>query len=262
VIGAHDAYETERESRGSYGCAWPSSADNCAYSSPYPPSAEILGALITTELLHIWENFVLSEAELDDLRRSTPSLQAIEKLDALILRQAETMGWRLALSPLVHLRFSEWDSRPDGPMLFEQYGRALKKSARLFQKREPPPIDDPQLYPFKEESVEELRRCLRQMRNAFSGRRAGPSLDELIDYFQKTVSAEGSALVHLKTNIDSWIEFFRANSTMIKPLLLRKRGSPAALFDNWFAWGKGLEPETIRQKISEPGKFLNNSRKC
>ncbi len=76
---------------------------------PYPRSPEHLGAFITKELFDIWED-LLSDAERGELQRSQPSQAAVEKLDALILKQAETLGWRLALSPLVHLRFSEWDS--------------------------------------------------------------------------------------------------------------------------------------------------------
>jgi hypothetical protein len=51
--------------------------------------------------------------------------------------EAETLGWRLGLSALVHLRFREWGSCPNGPALFEPYGKALVKSGRRFQKLEP-----------------------------------------------------------------------------------------------------------------------------
>ena len=223
---------------------------------PYPPSQEALGALITQELLDLWEN-LLSDAEFDEVRRLRPSPSAVEKLDALILKQAETMGWRLGLSALVHLRLSEWDFQSNGPALFERYGKALAKSARRFQKKEPLPIDDPDLYRLKHETVSELRLFLRNLRNAFSTRRVAPSSDEAIDYFQKTVS--GGAFVHLKTNIDSWLQFLREDWTSIKPLLLGQRASPAALFDAWFARSKGFEPETVRQTISELGKLVRNS---
>jgi hypothetical protein len=43
-------------------------------------------------------------------------------------------------------------------------------------------------------------------------------------------------------------------------LLHGKRTSPATLFDSWMAWSKGVEPETIRQKISELGKFFRDRR--
>jgi len=226
---------------------------------PYPPSAEALGALVTKELSYIWES-ILSDTELRELRGpQSVSATAVEKLDALILKQAETMGWRLGLSPLVHLRFSEWDFQSNGPTLFQRYGKALAKSARLFQKRELPPIDDPDLYRLKQETVSELRLFLRNLRSAFSRRRVSPSSDEVIDYFQKTVSAEGDAFIHLKANMNSWLQFFRADSISVKLLLHGKRATPATLFDSWLAWGKGFEPETIRQKISELGRFVRDS---
>jgi hypothetical protein len=169
------------------------------------------------------------------------------------------MGWRLGLSGLVQFRFAEWDFLSNGPTLFELYGKALAKSARRFQKRELPPIDDTDLYGFKQETVQELRRLLRSLRSAFSRRRASPSSDEIIDYFQKTVLAEGDAFIHLKTSMNSWLQFFRADSISVKLLVHGKRTSPAALFDSWFAWCKGLEPETVRQKISDLGRFVRDS---
>jgi hypothetical protein len=216
---------------------------------------------LTKELFDIWES-ILSDIELHELRCShTVSATTFEKLDALILKQAETMGWRLGLSALVHLRFSEWDSYPNGPALFEQYGKALAKSARRFQKRELPPIDDPDLYRAKQETVLELRLLLRDLRNVFSTRRIQPSSDELIDYFQKTVSAEGDAFIHLKTNMNSWLQFFRSDPISVKLLFNAKRAALAALFDSWLASSKGFDPETVRQKISELGRFVRDSRK-
>jgi hypothetical protein len=228
---------------------------------PYPTSGEALGALITRQLIDIWEG-ILSDSELRELK-GTRSVSAaiVEKLDALILRQAETMGWRLGLSVLVHLRFGEWDAESNGPALFEQYGKALAKAARRFQKRESPPIDDPELYRFKEETVAELRLFGRNLRNAFSKRRVGLSSDELLEYFEKTVSIQDNAFLHLKTNISSWLQFFRTKFRLAKPLLLGKRASPAALFDYWLAWSKGLQAETIRQNISDLGRFVRDSHK-
>jgi hypothetical protein len=227
---------------------------------PYPPSPEDLGALITEQLVNIWTG-ILSDKELRELQGKNPATATtFDKLDALILKQAETMGWRLGLSSLVHLRFCDWDFQPDGPNLFERYGKALAKSARCFQKKRPVPIDDPDLYRHKREAVPELRLFLQNLRSAFSRRRTGPSFDELIEYFEGTVSAQGDAFVHLRANLNSWTQYFRANPTSIKLLLHGKRISPATLFDSWCAWGKGLEPETIRQKISELGRLFRDSR--
>jgi integrase len=225
---------------------------------PYPPSAETLGAIITKELSYIWEG-ILSDSEIRELRSQSVSASGVEKLDALILKQAETLGWRLGLSELVHLRFNDWDFQANGPVLFEKYGKALAKSARRMQKLEPPPIDDPDLYRGKQETVLELRLFLRSLRNAFSRLRRQPSSDELIEYFRTTISAAGDAFIHLKTNSNSWLQFFRADPISVKLLLHGKRAAPATLFDAWLAWGKGFEPETIRQKISELGRFVRDS---
>jgi hypothetical protein len=223
---------------------------------PYPSSPVEFGALITDELLDIWIQS-LSKRETLELQ-SWPSISATasQKLDALILKQAETFGWRLALSTLVHRRFEEWDHKPDGPLLFGQYGKALTKCARIFQKRQAPPIDDPDLYRAKEETVVELRLLVRSLRNSFSQKGCNPSVDELIDY----VRHESGHHPHLNANIASWLQYFRLHPTSIKLLLSQQRTSPAALFDEWLAWSKGLEPETVRQKISELSGFQRHQK--
>lgn len=225
---------------------------------PYPSSQEQFGNLISKELRDIWIE-LLSDAERDELRRKQPvSPSAVEKLDTLILKQAETMGWRLGLSESVHIRFSEWDFEDNGPALFEKYGKALAIATRRFQKKERPPIDDPDLHIVKKETVHELRHLLRAIRAKFSPARIGPDSNQLIDFFQETISSEPAFFVHLEANINSWSQFIQANSTQIKPLLLAKRPSPASLFDSWFSWSKGLEQETVRQKISELGRFVRH----
>ncbi len=200
----------------------------------YPPSPEQLGTLIDIELGDIWIK-ILPEAERDQFHwPDAVSPNALEKLDALILRQAETMGWRMGLSQFVHWRFDQWDVKPNGPELFEQYGRAFATSARRFQKTKPPPIDDPNLHLFKKENVHEIRQLRRALKKEFCKKRIAPTSDQLIDLFQKTVSVEGDAFAHLKRNVKSWITFLRENSEATEPLLLGKRASPAALFDFWF----------------------------
>ena len=68
-----------------------------------------------------------------------------QKLDQIILRQAETLGWHIGLSELVHFRFSEWDHEPDGPEMFRKLGLAYRNSALISQRRKLPPIEDPEL---------------------------------------------------------------------------------------------------------------------
>lgn len=222
---------------------------------PYPTSQEQFGDLITKELLHIWME-IMSDSERVDFSHSRPVPRALhDKFDALILKQAETMGWRLCLSSGVQWRFSEWDQQPNGPELFERYGKALAKSARRSQRLELPPIDDPDLHLLKKEMVRELRELLHNIRNEVSTAQRSRNTDELIDLFEETVSDKTRSFIRLKTNSKHWIQFFRENSAYLKELFLKKRASPAALFDEWLAWCQGRDPETVRQEISGLGRF-------
>ena len=261
IIGYEDVPDPLQESKARNGCFGPRSPDHCGDSAPVSPVGRRSGFPCNKRTPPDLGG-VLSETELYEHRwPQSFSATAVEKLDSLILKQAETMGWRMGLSPLVHCRFSEWDLQSNGPALFGLYGKAIAKSARRSQKKEPPALDDPDLYPAKQETVSELRLFSKGLGHAFSKRKARLSSDELIQYFQKTVSAEGDAFIHLKANMNSWLQFFRADPRSIKALLLRKRRSPAALFDSWLAWGKGVESETVRQKISALGRVVRESGK-
>jgi hypothetical protein len=61
--------------------------------------------------------------------------------------------------------------------------------------------------------------------------------------------------------MNSWLQFLRSDPILAKLILQAKRAAPAELFDSWLAWGKGLNTETVRQKISELGSFVPNSGK-
>lgn len=223
---------------------------------PYPASPQELGVLISNELTNVWES-LLSKAELKLLQSQKMAPTAFEKLDALIVKQAQTMGWRLGLSQVVHWVFSEWDFQDNGPELFERYGEALATSALRFQKKRLPPLDDSTLPRFKKETVQELRQVLRHLRKAPSEKQGRLTSDRLINLFQVAVSREASKFRHLRANINSWKKFFRSQSP-IKPVVTGNRVSPAALFDHWFAWSKGRDPETVRQRISELGRFIRD----
>src|ERR1700730_12515022 len=61
---------------------------------------------------------------------------AFAKLDELILYQAETLGWRISLSPIVTWRMSNWEiDHPDGLELLERYGKAIVLAARYWRRR-------------------------------------------------------------------------------------------------------------------------------
>jgi hypothetical protein len=218
---------------------------------PYPSQQEF-GALITSELANIWVS-VLTEAERVRFASNELSVN-YEKLDALILKQAETFGWRLSLSEMVQRRFSEWDLLPDGPDRFERFGKACARSARIFQKIERPPIDDPDLRRVKAETVGELRLLLKTLRGVFSVRRTKLTMAAILQRFAAAVAEEPDTFRYLHTNLESWLMFFETNALSIKALAFGQRPSPATMFDSWLAWSKGHDADSIRQHLSRISK--------
>jgi hypothetical protein len=185
------------------------------------------------------------------------SEQGLAKLDEIILQQAETLGWRLPISCIVLERMSMWQLEPQGPKLFERLGKAMAKSARIAQKKELPPIDNPDLISIQTQAIRELRSLFRDMKKMFSRKRANLGEGEIAEAFVKIVYDSGDRYPFLKSNLIRWQMFFEQDPISLKVFAWSARPSPAALFHYWLSWCKGHEPETIRKKISE----MRNSRK-
>jgi hypothetical protein len=191
----------------------------------------------------------------------------LDKLDEVILRQAETAGWRLGLAPIVQRRLSEWERERGGPDRFIRLGKTYARAARVFQGLELPPIDDPQLYLTKHESVRELRALREKVRQKFPTERS--SALELRKFFLDTVSDENQDFVALRRNLERW-DAFLAHEDNHEALLRfahrdrAQRITPVYLFDAWIAWCKGaargepMDQDTVRKKISEAGKYLRS----
>lgn len=210
-------------------------------------------ALVTeNELLEIWLE-IMSAAELKSfkeggLARVTPA--AFAKLDAIILHQAETLGWRIGLSELVQSRFSEWDLKPGGPEKHKKYGMAVARSARRMQRKELPPIEDPDQWRVKQETVEELRVLLKSLKAKFALQRKGLTPKDAYGLFAATVSDSPESFPNLAANAERWTKFFEANSDVFGSMTLGDRIKPAALYDEFLAWSTGWDPDSIRQAIS------------
>jgi len=218
-------------------------------------NADEWGAVIEHQLLKIW-----TDALSDDQRhkvtaafqqRSLDSLsdELFAKLDSIILHQAQTLGWRITLSELVRLRMSQWDHAENGPELFRKLGSAFARLALIVQRRELPPVDDPDQWAVKQETVRELRLVLRMMRGSLSVKRREPVRDEVLALFSSTVS-ESSSFPHLSANRDRWLKFFDENRGVLRPLALGDRPAPASLYDEFHAWSTGWEIESLRQATS------------
>src|SRR5262249_30751038 len=94
-----------------------------------------LDKAITKELEGIWIA-QLSEPEKAKIaggKWSELPHQAWSRLDRTIVKQAETLGWRLLVSTLVLKSFRRWTEEATGPELFEALGKALARSVRILQ---------------------------------------------------------------------------------------------------------------------------------
>lgn len=216
---------------------------------------ERLSTLITWCLAAIWES-LLTKEERKHWHRWSPGQAEMPssfflKLDALILYQAETLGWRLMLSPLVNLRLKAWHEQTDGADLVEEFQKGIARAARILERKELAPINDPGLHSFKREMTRELRILLRRFRRS-RPLRSGPK--ELIEDFRDLVTRTDEFPL-LRANLDSWLDFLSyTRAIALINAAVGKRSSPAALFDEQRAWGTGYGQETLRQKISRLGR--------
>jgi hypothetical protein len=191
------------------------------------------------------------------LARMSP--EVLRVLDEIIVRQAGTLGWRIGLGELVQWRLSEWELVPDGLKLLRRYHRAVERAARIFQRREKPPLDDPDLYRFKVETVNELRVLLSEMRDEYQARFCDPPDDlepVLVAHFVKAVAGRSKSLPFLAANCASWQAYLKEQPTVLRLHLAGVRLRPASLFDSWFSWCKGVSDEWLRQTISRLGSSL------
>jgi hypothetical protein len=207
--------------------------------------------IVTLELLQIWETLLSPEehqatrATDNDGGFAPPSVE--QKLDDLILNQAQTLGWRIVFSDLVLKRFNKWESQENGPRLFEELGRSFAKSTKIFQQKLKPPLD-PDLRQFRTETVTELRVLLRNIKNVFSVKRRAPGQQEILATFETLASND--SFPHLRANLAVWLDYL-GEDVALRSFSSGSRISPAALFDSWLGWCQNRDAESLRQAISE-----------
>jgi hypothetical protein len=213
--------------------------------------------VVENELVRIWL-CELSAAERErvmerGMGEASPS--AFAKLDRIILQQAETLSWRIGLSELVQFRFSEWDTAPDGPEKHKKYGAACARAARIMQRRELPPITDPEQWAVKRETVTELRMVLKRMRATFALSRKTPSRSDVDELFFRIVT-ESPELVYLRANEERWRKFIDETPAALRPAAESRRTTPGDLYDHFLSWSTGWEQESLRQTIARLGPKL------
>jgi len=224
-------------------------------------TGESWGSHITMQLLALWlERIPAADQRIALARRKAwldqLSPSALRVLDEIIIRQAVTLGWRIELSELVLWRQSEWVSTPDGLGLLRLFHHSVERAARIHLRLEKPPLDDPDIYLFKLETVSELNTVLGKMRKArrARSRHAHRRLDaDLVAYFLALIKRNSRSLPSLARNWLRWKQFLRARPAELTVRLTAARTRPASLFDSWFSWCKGVEQEWVRQTISRLG---------
>jgi hypothetical protein len=221
-------------------------------------TAEQWGIAVDNELIEFWmRDMSASERKtlvFDDMGRlilDNVSSELFAKLDSIILEQAQSMGWRIGLSELVRFRFSCWDLEHDGPDKHKKYGVACRRSARIFQHLERPPLD-PDQWLVKKETVEELRLVLKTLRASFALRRdiRNPDVHE---FFYSAIAASPQSFPHLFADLKRWQMFCEKKPLALAPLVTSDRPQPATLYDEFLSTCSGWEQETLRQAITRLG---------
>jgi hypothetical protein len=215
---------------------------------------------ITIQLMEIWFQVLPpSDAEIalnhEAAWLTKMSSDAVDVLDQIIIRQAATVGWRIGLSTLVQWRLSEWELMRGGLKL-RRYHRAIEQAARIFRRVKKPPLDDPAFYGTKIETVKELRVLLTEMRDQSKTWLSKPLNEReaaAVAYFLEAIVRRSRAFPSLASNLKRWREFFAKRPGVLSQQLSGIRLRPASLFDLWFSWCKGVDPEGLRQKISRLG---------
>src|SRR6266404_4144509 len=201
-------------------------------------NAEQWGLVVENALIKIWVD-AMSAAERKGFEEGglgNVSAASFAKLDEIILHQAETLGWRIRLSKLVQFRQSEWDQEKAGPEKFRRMGMAEAKLARIVQRRELPPIEDPDQWLVKQETVEELRIVLQNLRATFAVQRKGLTPNEAHKLFSVAVSESPESFRHLASNLERWLRFFHENPDTLRPMAVGDRAKPGMLYDEFLAW--------------------------
>lgn len=213
-------------------------------------------ATIESELVEMWTDLLTDKerewANASGQNAVVPpkvSQSALAKFDALVLRQAETLGWRIGSCELVQRRFSQWETDPKGPEKFRKFGRAMERSAKTIQGKIKPPVDPGEKIA-KRETVAELRLILQRMKAEAKASRAEKSRAENAATFLGIVR-ESKEFVQVRANIARWQAFLIAcPDDTFRPSAETRPTRPAELYDEWWGWCRGYTPGSAKTIIA------------
>jgi len=140
------------------------------------------------------------------------------KLDALILRESEELGWSLIRnSGVIMQRVDSWDNMHGGAALFTEWGKRLAIATRIRHGQKRPRISDNLIeYKSKLKTVAELQRVAAKLRALDLDDRL-PTRDAqvkaIISAIGSIIQRDSRKLSQLADpfNLKLWMDFFQAN---------------------------------------------------
>jgi hypothetical protein len=176
-------------------------------------------------------------------------------LDRIIIQRAQTLGWRVYLSPWVLVRMAEWHhSHEHGPFYLNQLGKAVALAAGVARGEAKLPVSEPEQKQNKKQGVNELRRLFKKRQDYFKhGQKRSATYQDACEWFKETIEDSPKSFPFITMNLVSLLRYFeyaRKEDLGFAARLASGEFNPAAFFDSWGAWGQGLSPETFRQSIA------------
>jgi hypothetical protein len=172
------------------------------------------------------------------------------RLDAMIIEDSETSGWRMAMSRLVQWRMSQWDAER-----FEQFGIALARWKRVLNGEEKPIVDDPRWYSFRQDTLKELRASGRLIADKLKTRNSSCGRRELAQMWKSVLDAHPEYGL-LRQHQQNWLGFVgdpNVPCNQLTTLLQEGEFSAPQLFNEW--WGHRLDrdPSSLGELFSRLG---------
>lgn len=221
---------------------------------PHPAyqSRETLNQAITKQLDIILLG-MMTRYEREQQQSENPDPAALRSIqakhDELIIYQEMTFGPSLLQCDVVFGRVKAWSTEPDGLAKINRFCKSWKRSARILQGKEKPPMDDPTVYLFKQETVPQLRQVLRRLRDWHAAGGMKASDDELIKQFDALIRDDANYSHLGGSNLNLWVAFLYLDPSYLRRAF--KRQSPGAMFDDWYTSTKRRkDSKKVRDSIS------------
>lgn len=196
--------------------------------------------------LGLWKKYGLNPPD------NLDKIHIVRALDESIISQAHILGaWIFSMEP-VRLRLVLWHNEPDGTKLFERLVRAINLGIRASRGQARLPVEDPAWYPFKRDTVAELRALQSRLRTKFGAHHCLPSIVDFCGLVEQEIQQSVAAFPRLLENLTAFLRFLEQNEETARLFLLGQI-RPPKFFDEFAGWSTNRDPEKLRQMISGLG---------